>query len=165
MNEESSQANGNIRKAEELVQMADHFSIEMFSVWKKRFPSLLLLKPEHWTFVITIAIVFMTAARLPQLKKEGDVRQRQLIWEGIECGLRHWNPREGIRGFNDCKAFFKRNFEGLIADAGCETPFAASDSVGSWVVWNLFGRPPQDEEARTLVRALGGAVIDAGDYL
>jgi hypothetical protein len=61
--------------------------------------------------LLTIAGVFMAATRLQNLHL-GDDRQRELM-EVIARGLADWNPENGIRGFEDCKAMFERTFDAL----------------------------------------------------
>jgi len=142
--------------AERLVPSANVYAISLFIPTLDQFPWLRKVEPGQWDFVVTIASVFMAATRLQNLKI-GDVRQQELM-NIVARGLVHWDPNNGIRGFEDCKAMFERTFDGLTNDAQHEPRFIASDSVGLWTVWNLLGRTPEAEEERKLVRTIGAHI-------
>jgi len=76
----------------------------------------------------------------------------------VARSLADWSPQNGIRGFEDCKAMFERNFDALTRSQH-EPRFVASDALGMWIVWNLLERAPAAEEERKLVRVVGAAVV------
>ena len=145
-------------QAERLVSSASVSAVTMFLPMLDQHPLLKRVNPEQWDFLLTIAGVFMAATRLQNLHLRDD-RQRELM-EVVAHGLTDWNPENGIRGFEDCKAMFERTFDALTKIQR-EPRFIASDSIGSWIVWNLLGRPPEAEEERKLVRAVGVSVVHA----
>lgn len=79
--------------------------------------------------------------------------------EVVAESLSQWKP-DGIRGFEDCKELFESEFDRQTA-AGHESRFVASDAVGKWIVWNVFGRPPATDDECALVRAIGMIVTHA----
>jgi hypothetical protein len=119
-------------------------------------PFLENVSPAHWDFVLTVAGVFLAATRLQNLQLN-DHRKQELM-DVVARALARWSPNNGIRGFQDCKAMFGRTFDAL-AEIQHDPRFTASDSIGTWIVWNLLGRPPEDEEERKLVRTLGVSVV------
>ena len=144
-------------RAERLVPSASVFATSMFVPMRKQYPLLEKVHPEQWDFVLTIAGVFTAATRLQSLRL-GDDRQTMLI-NAIEDGLVRWSPKNGVRGFVDCKAMFEQTFDELT-NIQHEPRYIASDSVGWWVVRNFLGsQPSADEEERKLVRAVGVMVV------
>src|ERR1700745_2595630 len=89
-------------KAARLVSSASVNAVTMFLPMLDQHPLLKRVKPEQWDFFLTIAGVFMAATRLQNLHLRAD-RQRELM-EVVAHGLADWNPENGIRGFEDCKA-------------------------------------------------------------
>jgi hypothetical protein len=143
-------------KAERLVSSASVNAVTMFLPMLDQHPLLKKVDPEQWDFLLTIAGVFMAATRLQNLQLRDD-RQRELMEVVAHC-LTAWSPENGIRGFEDCRAMFERTFDALTSTQH-ESRFIASDSIGSWIVWNLLGRSPEAEEERKLVRAIGVSVV------
>jgi hypothetical protein len=93
------------------------------------------------------------------LKRE-DTREEKLM-EIVARGLDDWDPKNGIRGFEDCKVMYERTFDGLT-DANIDPRFISSDALGWWIVWNLLGQEPRyEEEEHRLVRAIGGTTVHA----
>jgi hypothetical protein len=135
--------------AERLVPSANIHATSLFVPMLDQFPLLRNVKPDQWDFVVTIASVFIAATRLSSLKKE-DTREERLM-EIVARGLGDWDPKNGVRGFEDCKAMFDRTFDGLT-NAHADPRFIASDALGWWTVWNLLGREPKGEEELRLVR-------------
>jgi hypothetical protein len=143
-------------KAELLVSSAGVNAVTMFVPMVDQHPLLKKVNLEQWDFVLTIAGVFMGATRLQNLQLRDD-RQRELM-EVVSHSLTDWSPKNGIRGFEDCKKMFERNFDALTSIQH-EPRFIASDAIGMWIVWNLLQRPPEAEEERRLVRAIGVSVV------
>jgi hypothetical protein len=119
-------------------------------------PLLKTVKPESWDFFVTVAGVFIAASRLQNSQLSAN--RKQELMDAVARGLADWSPENGIRGFEDCKAAFERNFDSLTRSQH-EPRFIASDALGMWVVWNLLGRAPAAEEERKLARAVGTAVV------
>jgi hypothetical protein len=130
----------------------------MFVPMLDHHPLLKKVNLEQWDFVLTIAGVFTAATRLQKLKLRDD--RKQELMDVVAYDLAHWSPKNGIRGFEDCKTMFERNFDALTSIQH-EPRFIASDAIGMWIVWNLLQRPPEAEEERKLVRAVGVSVVHA----
>ena len=146
-----------LERAENLVQIAQINAAGMFIPLLDRFAILQQVDVEHWDDILTVASVFMAAARLDNLRL-GDDREEGLM-KVVAERLDQWKP-DGIRGFEDCKGLFESEFDRLTK-AGHEPGFVASDAVGKWIVWNVLGRPPQTDEECMLVRAMGIMVTHA----
>lgn len=146
-----------LERAETLVQAAQANAVTMFTPLLDRFPILKQVDAEHFDFILTVASVFMAATRLNNLRLD-DARQETLM-ELVTSRLEQWKP-DGIRGFEDCKELFESEFDQLTR-AGHEPDFVASDAVGKWIVWNIFGQPPQTNEDCMIVRTTGGMVTHA----
>src|SRR6266446_4938310 len=98
-------------RAERLVPSAKIYATSLFVPMLDQFPLLRNVKPDQWDFVVTIAAVFIAATGLKNLKK-GDTREEKLM-EIVARGLDDLDPKNGIRGFEDCKAMYERTFDGL----------------------------------------------------
>jgi hypothetical protein len=134
-----------LRQADTLVQAAETYAIGTFTALLKKFSFLREVDKEHWDFILTIAGVFIAVTRLGNLRL-GENRERKLMGK-VGLKLTQWNPTKGRRSFEDCASFFERTFD-VLTSAGDEPQFVASDALGSWLVWNVLGRPPQSEEER-----------------
>jgi len=143
-----------LKRAGTLVESANMLSIGTCTPLLERFPILQKVDMEQWDFVLTVAAVFMASTRLNNLKLE-ESREEKLM-EIVADHLNQWKPNE-IRGFEDCKALFEREFDRLRA-TGHEPQFVAADAVGIWIVWNVLGHSPQSNEECDLVRATGTLV-------
>jgi hypothetical protein len=147
-----------LRQADTLVQAAETYAIETFTPLLKKFSFLREVDKNHWDFLLTIAGVFIAVTRLGNLGL-GENRQRKLMGK-VGVKLTQWNPTNGRRYFEDCASFYERSFNALTS-AGGEPRYVSSDALGSWVVWNVLGRPPHSEEERRLVRTVGGMITHA----
>jgi hypothetical protein len=144
-----------LRQADTLVQTAETYAIETFTPLLKKFSFLREVDKKHWDFILTIAGVFFAVTRLGNLRL-GENRQRKLMGK-VGVKLTQQNPANARRYFEDCASFYEKTFDALIS-AGDEPRFVASDALGSWVVWNVLGRPPHSEDERGLVRTVGGMI-------
>ena len=145
-----------LRQADTLVQAAETYAIGTFKPLLKKFSFLREVDKNHWDFLLTIAGVFIAVTRLGNLRL-GEKRQRKLMGK-VGVKLTQWNPTNGRCGFEDCASFYERTFDALTSAGG---EFVASDALGSWVAWNVLGRPPQSEDERKLVRTVGGVISHA----
>jgi hypothetical protein len=143
-------------RAGRLVTSANVNAVGMFMPMLDQHPLLKEVNPEQWNFLLTIAGVFMAATRLQILQLKDD--RKQELMDVVAHGLAQWSPKDGIRGFEDCKAMFEGNFDALTSIQH-EPRFIASDAIGTWIVWNLLQRPPEAEEERKLARAAGASVV------
>jgi len=128
----------------------------MFVPMLDQHPLLKKVNPARWDFVLTIAGVFMAPTRLQSLQLRDD--RKQELMDVVARGLDQWSPKDGTRGFEDCKAMFERNFDALTSIQH-EPRFIASDAIGMWIVRNLLQRPPEGQEEQKLARAAGASVV------
>jgi hypothetical protein len=112
---------------------------------------------EQIEYFMTVAGVFIAATRLNNLQV-GEQREDRLM-EIVANSLNAWDPG-GVVGFEDCKNLFESECQRLRAK---EYPpqFLHSDALGIWIVWNLLGHSPGNEEEAALVRATGALVTHA----
>jgi hypothetical protein len=143
--------------ADRLVQAATMLGISSYSQFAKELPVIYKIDSEHWDWVFTIAGVFIAASRLNDVGVEAS-RQEQVL-EVVAKKLSAWKP-DGMAGFEDCKAFFERTYDGLaeLDEYKRDPRFLAADSIGAWMAWNLLKRPASTGEERKLVRLVGTTV-------
>ena len=94
-------------------------------------------------------------------KAVSDENERVGIALLIDEELQNWDERASA-ALRDCDEFMERSLperppEGEIAG---DIKFAFADALGSWVLWNIYGRAPSDEEFKP-VRVLGGLLQSA----
>ena len=145
-----------VKRARALVSASHLHAAGAFPELQGRFPVLSDVNFGHWTFILTIAGVFVAATRLANLSL-GESREAKLM-DIVSKHLDKWN-RHGLLGFENCKGLFEREFDRLTA-AGHEPRFIASDAVGLWIVWNVLDHPPQTSDECTLIRWTGVWVIE-----
>lgn len=147
-----------LKSAENLIDAANIMGISSYTQFATDLPIINEINTEQWDWVFTIAGVFAAATRLNALDFERSRKEK--ILEIISRKLAAWKP-DGLAGFEDCKAFFERTYDGLATMDAYESDsrFLASDSLGSWMAWNLLGRAPKSEDERKLIRMTGAFVI------
>ena len=140
-------------RARDLTSKAHAVAISNHVRFTDEFVLLNYIDVKWWNFFVTIAGVFVASTRLKNLQLGKD-RERHLM-EVVAKEFQKWNPNASD-GFEDCKAFFDRTYDGqaaaLTAD---EQKFVSSDTVGAWIVWNILDRPPSTIDERRLVRVIG----------
>lgn len=146
-----------LKRARDLAQVSRLFANPMKMALAERFPVLFDVEGEQWDFVVTVAFVFLATSRLGQIGLTD--YQKQPLLDAIEAGLIHWD-QSAPRAFDDCKTLFEREYDRLAANKR-DPRFLASDALGLWVFWNLFKRPPHDNNDAELLRALGVSVVGA----
>lgn len=141
-------------QAENLVSAAQIQATAAYMTVGKRFNSVYSIPTDRWDSVMTVAGVFIAVTRASQINLS-EARLDSLM-EIVARKLGAWRP-EGIRAFEDCKAFFDRTFVALESDPNYQSQpeFIGSDALGGWIVWNLVEHAPESEQERGLVRALG----------
>ena len=106
-----------------------------------------------WDFFVTVGgvtvAVFSLFQRFPEEKA---VR----LFNQICKELDEWDVN-GSRALEDCRAFIARSLQGSPGQHSDVTP---KDALGMWVLWNIYGRCPSDEEAKP-ARAIGGMLEHA----
>jgi hypothetical protein len=148
------------KQAEKLVSAANVFAVSFFVPTLDRFSILSEVKPKHWDFIVSVAGVFVAATRLNDLRL--DNKRKEILMDVVTKELNTWDP-DGIRAFGDCKQLFEMEYDRLstISEYQKDNHLLASDALGIWIVWNVFGRQPQNDEEVELVRVIGSAVTHA----
>ena len=139
-----------LKQADYLVEVAQINAVALYQSARKDFLFLQNVNVKHWESILTIAGIFMAANRLRNLRL--NEQREQVLLRRIAEGLVQWEPGYAIRGF---ESFFERAFDSL---SGHNLRFTASDAIGSWIVWNILGRPASSEEEWKLVRTVGASV-------
>ncbi len=145
------------QKAETLLGAANILGISSCTKFSDDLPIVNDIETEHWDWVFTIAGVFVAVTRLNAMDLESHTKEK--ILEIVGHKLAAWKP-DGLAGFKDCKTFFDRTYDGLarMDHYRSDDRFLASDSLGSWMAWNLLGRAPESKEERDLIRMTGSFV-------
>ena len=146
-----------LERADSLVPMANICAVDLYVPMLDQFPFLRSVDVKHWEFIVTIAGIFIATTRLHNLRS-GDIREQRLM-DRVAERLDQWNSN-GLNGFEHCKSFFERTFDALLT-AEHEPRFIASDTIRSWIVWDVLDRAPSAEEERRLVRTIGVAITHA----
>lgn len=146
-----------IKQANELIPMARVHAVGSYHVISDSHPALKKIDQKWWEFVVTTAGTFIAMSRLGSLKL--NVKQSNLVADIVSAQLVEWDSR-GPRAFDDCQAFVDKNIDILTA-AGHEARFVASDALGLWIVWNVFGKDSGMDDERQLVRSIGGLTVQA----
>lgn len=145
------------QQAKNLVSVAKVNATSLFLPLLEKYPILRDVDVEQFDFFVTIAGVFMASSVLNCSKIE-ESREDKLM-EIVADELLKFDS-DGIRAFEDCKVFYESEYDRLSA-LGHESKFLASDSVGKWIIWNIFGQAPQTQDECELVRATGAMVVHA----
>lgn len=146
-----------LRTAEELVDAANVLGVSSYTQFATEQQIIYKIGTEQWDWVSTIAGVFVAATRLNTLDLESSRKEK--ILEIVTLKLAAWKP-DGLGGFDDCKAFFERTYDGLaiMDEYRCDPRFLSSDSIGAWMAWNLLGHAPESEDEKRLIRLVGAFV-------
>lgn len=108
---------------------------------------------DTWDFFATVACVYAAIAHL-DVHSSGDAFESGA--RGAMTDLEEWSG-DGVRAYLDCKAFVERAMEGA---SECERGVYPA-ALGSWVVWNLFGRAPTSDDV-ALVAEIGALAANFG---
>jgi hypothetical protein len=114
-------------------------------------PCLKSVSLDDFRFFMAVASVFVLINQLRAL----NLAPEQALTARMIGELAKYN-RHGPDAVADCKAFFDRTFDGVLAvAAAADRHLATSDTLGGWIVWNLIGHYPESEDERGAVRLLG----------
>lgn len=147
-------------RGRQLVPAAKVFAIAGYTSALARFPTVKSVETDHWDFILSVGGIFVAISQLNHESLSNDVTDaaRDAATEAAVL----WHPK-AVEAVDDCTRFVDRTYEGLQAlpESSTHPEFLFSDSLGSWVVWNLFGHAPESDEERQLVRVLGGMLVHA----
>ena len=145
--------------------------------------NLILLPPS---LLLAIALVFKGQTQIIK-KSLISIILALLIWLGVGIlaviaisltGISHETARRSLHILNPillgiiivcsgyCRQFVDRTYDRLesLPEYGRDPQFLFSDSVGGWVVWNLFGHAPSTDEESQLGPVLGGMLVHSFMY-
>lgn len=146
-----------VERAKLLVPACKIIAVEAITPLSEKFQFLETIDREHWDFILTIAGVFLATTGLEQIGLT-DKQKQPLLDEIAQC-VDEWQ-RDGLRAFEDCKALFEKEFDFLTAQRHPQR-FIGSDALGLWIVWNVLGHQPENEEELQFVRTVGVMVVGA----
>ncbi len=147
-----------IENSEKLPSVAKVLAVNSYTQFLDKYPVIEKVKPEHWDFVLTIAGIFVGVSQLNHEdipEHEKDTIHDTVTSAGIEI------YPDSTKACEDCRNFVDRTYDGLVKEKEYKDnpKFLFSDSLGSWVVWNLFGHAPSNKDERNLIRILGGFLV------
>lgn len=150
-----------IESAEMLPQAAHTLAIGSFTKFIDKFPSVQQIKPERWDFILTIAGIFVGVTKLYQDAHIPE-NEKTIIIEAVTKASIQIYP-DAVEASDDCRTFVDRTYDALakLASYQDNPQFIFSDSLGTWIVWNIFERQTEedDEESRQLMRVIGGYIV------
>jgi hypothetical protein len=130
----------------------------IYTQFLDKYPIVKQIKPEHWDFVLTIAGIFVAVSQLNH-ENISDQDKDEILNSVTKAAIEIYP--DSIDVCEDCRNFVDRTYDGLAkAKEYRDNPqFLFSDCIGSWVVWNLFGHSPSNEDEKNLIRILGGFLV------
>jgi hypothetical protein len=134
-----------------LVPAAVGLAASSYTTVRDEFPEIDSVPVDSWDLCVTTASVFVGLAHLSELGLPE--RRRRALSESVVAEFEKREPRAWT-ALENCRDLVQRNYSAL---EGVEET-AEADSIGWWIVWNLFERQPEGERELKLVRALGGLV-------
>ena len=149
-----------IENAKKLPNAAKLFAVTSYTQFLDQYFSVKKIKPEDWDFFIMVASTFVGLSLLNHInltEQQKDELRDYISAEGIKI-YANWG-----KACEDCTMFVDRTYDGLskLDKYKTEKEFLFSDSLGSWLVWNLFAHAPDSPEEQKMVRVLGAFVINA----
>lgn len=147
-----------IESGEKLASAAKALAISSYADFQDEYPIIEQIKTEHWDFILTIAGIFVAVS---QLNHENISEQdKDSLLDSVTNSAIEIYP-SSIDACEDCRIFVDRTYDGLAKEKYYQSnsKFLFSDSLGSWVVWNLFGHAASNEDERKLIRVLGAFFV------
>ncbi len=149
------------KRAKMLLPSTKIAGIAFYTSLLEKFPAFNSVSVKDWDFFFPIASVFIATIGMEKIKISRKLKSELSIIYGDT--LNEWSS-DWNRAFKDCGEFFWRTAEGLQSSTDpvyIQSPkYRISDSIGSWLVWNLLGHSPKTEDERKLVRVIGTIVSE-----
>ncbi len=147
-----------IESGEKLPSAAKVLAVSSYVTFSNNYPIVRRIKPERWDFVLTVGGIFMAASQLNHENISED--DEDALLDRITNAAVKIYP-DSVDACDDCRGFVDRAYDGLAKEAEYRSnpQYLFSDCLGGWVVWNLFGHAPSNEDERQLVRELGGFLV------
>ena len=149
------------KRAEMLLPSTKIAGISVYTSLLKKFPAFESISVKDWDFFFPIASVFIATVGMEKTKISSKHKSElsKIYGDSLNKWSSDWN-----KAFKDCSEFFWRTAEGLQSSNDpvySQSPqYRISDSIGSWLVWNLLGHPPETDDERKLVRVVGNLVSE-----
>ena len=135
-----------------LPSAAKILSVNSYTQFLDKFGVIGQIEPKQWDFVLTIAGIFVA---ISQLNHENiSDRDKNTLLDEITKGAIEIYP-DFIEACEDCRNFVDRTYDGLKKECQGNEQFLFSDSLGGWVVWNLFGHASVGSKEKNLIRSIG----------
>lgn len=150
-------------QARKLLPAAQVFATNSYTTTAAKFPTIWEIDKEHWDFILAIGAVFVG---ISQLNHESlSESSKESILDTVSEAVTAWQAGSP-NAIEDCRQFVDRTGDRLESSPGQESDrqFLFSDSLGGWVVWNLFGHAPSTDQETQLIRVLGGMLVHSFMY-
>jgi len=147
-----------IENGKKLPSAAQILAVTSYRDFLGNYPTIAKIKPEHWDFVLTIGGIFVAVS---QLNHENiPAQEKDALLDTVTNAATEIYP-DSIDACEDCRKFIDRTYDGLAEGKEYKNnpQFLFADSLGAWVVWNLLGHAPSNDDERKLIRILGGLLI------
>lgn len=117
---------------------------------------------ERWNLFVVSAGAFVVLATLEEEVPEAEFQSlKAKVFGGVpasdESHFLHLWSHNGTGAVEDCAQFVSQAMSDVAPDDAKQT---LSESIGSWVLWNVLEAPP-DEKDFPLVSALGHLIISS----
>lgn len=147
-----------VENSEKLPSAAKALAVSSYTQFLDKYPIIEKIKPEHWDFVLTNAGIFVAVSQLNH--EDIPEQDRDALLDSVTNVAIEIYP-DSIDACDNCRNFVNRTYDGLTKEKEYQDnpQFLFSDSLGGWVVWNLFGHAPSNEDERRLIRVLGTFLV------
>lgn len=149
-----------IENGEILPSAAKSLAMNSYTEFVDNYPIAKQIEPYHWDYVLTVAGIFVAVSQLNHEKiPEQD---KNALLDSVTNAAIEIYP-DSIDACDDCRNFVDRTYDGLGEEKEYQNnpELLFSDSLGGWIVWNLFGHAPSNEDERKLVRVLGVFLVNS----
>lgn len=151
--------NNNLKEQSlKIASASEVFAVSSYRQILTSYPIIEKIDRNHWDFILTIAGVFVA---ISQLNHENiPEEEKDEILDLVTNSVLQLYP-DGIDACEDCRQFVDRTYDGLANQTEYKQnpQYLFSDSLGGWIVWNLFNHAASDDDERKLVRVLGALVV------
>ena len=143
-----------LENAKKLPVAAKILAVSSYTQFLEKDAIVRKVEPKHWDFIISVAGVFVAVSQL----NHESIADKDILLDEITNAAIEVYP-DFVEACEDCRTFVDRTYDGLKKNCKGEEQFLFSDSLGGWVVWNLFGHASDREDERNLIRPLGAFIV------
>jgi hypothetical protein len=145
-----------LKNAGNLFPSAHILAIGSYTPWRDKYAVIGQIDSKQWDFVLTVSGVFVAITQL-SFENISDGDKDTLLHKITGVAIETYP--DFVEACEDCGKFVDRNIYELAKEYQGNEPFIFS--LGTWVVWNLFGHAPSSEDEWELVRQIGAFLINA----